>query len=160
MSDFVTKLKVLLGVKEDYEDDAQVEVNEANLEEDVVPLRRERSKKQASEPHLANKPNLVGLSGGQMGQSKMYIVEPRAFEDVKSYVQHLKNRRSLIIRLHLVNKEEAQRIVDFMSGTTHALDGNMRKLGEKIFCFTPSSVVIEGDLETDFFEMIKNEGDL
>lgn len=157
MSDFVNKLKVFLGVKEDYDEEETGLVQHTN-EEDVVPLRRERPKKQSVESRSA-KPNLVGLSGGQMVQSKMYIVEPRAFEEVKSYVAHLKNRKSLIIRLHLVNKEEAQRIVDFMSGTTHALDGNMRKLGEKIFCFTPSSVAIEGDLEADFFEMIKNEGD-
>lgn len=159
MSDFVSKLKVFLGVKEYDEDEEQLVAMQYPPEDDVVPLRRERSKKQGPEPRLTNKPNLVGLSGGQIGQSKMYIVEPRAFEDVKNYVQHLKNRKSLIVRLHLVNKEEAQRIVDFMSGTTHALDGNMRKLGEKIFCFTPASVVIEGDLEADFFEMIKNEGD-
>ena len=159
MSDFVDKLKVLLGVKEDYTDDEQSVILQHSVEDDVVPLRRERSKKQGGEPRPTAKPNLVGLAGGQTGQSKMYIVEPRAFEDVKSYVQHLKNRKSLIMRLHLVNKGEAQRIVDFMSGTTHALDGNMRKLGETIFCFTPASVVIEGDLEADFFEMIKNEGD-
>lgn len=159
MSDFVDKLKVLLGVKEDYEEGEQPALVQHSIEEDVVPLRRDRSKRQGGEPRPAAKPNLVGLSGGQMGQSKMYIVEPRAFEDVKGYVQHLKNRKSLIVRLHLVNKGEAQRIVDFMSGTTHALDGNMRKLGDTIFCFTPSSVIIEGDLEADFFEMIKNEGD-
>jgi len=74
------------------------------------------------------------------------------------YVNYLRNRKSMILRLHSVNKNEAQRIVDFMSGATHALDGNMRKLGETIFCFTPSSVIIEGDLETDFFEMLRNEG--
>ena len=35
----------------------------------------------------------------------------------------------------------------------------MRKLGETIFCFTPSSVVIEGDLEADFFDLINGEGE-
>lgn len=158
MSDFVHKLKVFLGIKEDF-DEETVEVAPRLLEEDVVPLRKERTKKPAGEVRATAKPALVGLSGGQTGQSKMYILEPRAFEDVKSYVHHLKNRKSLIIRLHLVDKNEAQRIVDFMSGTTHALEGNMRKLGETIFCFTPASVVIEGDLEADFFEMIKNEGE-
>lgn len=159
MSDFVDKLKVLLGVREDDAHDEQSVMLHRSIDDDVVPLRRDRSKKQGGESRPVGKPALVGLSGGQTGQSKMYIVEPRAFEDVKTYVQLLKNRKSLIMRLHLVNKGEAQRIVDFMSGTTHALDGNMRKLGETIFCFTPSSVVIEGDLEADFFEMIKNEGD-
>lgn len=154
MSNFVQKLKVFLGVTEDYEHDEQGELVVKPIEEEIIPFRRER-KKQTN----TRKPNLIGLSGGQSGQTKMHIVEPTAFEDVKMYVSHLRDRKSLILRLHSVNKGEAQRIVDFMSGTTHALDGNMRKLGETIFCFTPSSVVIEGDLESDFFEMIRNEGE-
>ena len=158
MSDFVHKLKVFLGIKEDF-DEETVEDAPRLLVEDVVPLRQERTKTPTGEVRTTAKPALVRLSGGQTGHSKMYILEPRAFEDVKSYVHHLKNRKSLIIRLHLVDKNEAQRIVDFMSGTTHALEGNLRKLGETIFCFTPASVVIEGDLEADFFEMIKNEGE-
>lgn len=158
MSGFVHKLKVLLGVTEDYEDEEVLgKVNEP-AEDDVVPLRRERSKKK-SEDAEKSKPALVGLAGGHGSQSKMHIVEPRMYEDVKDYVSFLKSRRSLIMRLHLVDKREAQRIVDFMSGTTYALEGNMRKLGETIFCFTPASVVIEGDLESDFFEMIRNEGE-
>lgn len=157
MSNFVHKLKVFLGVIEDFDEDEQFEKPHRQVEEDVVRLRRERTKNKSEETRVQSKPALVGLSGGQTGQSKMYIVEPRAFEDVKSYVVHLKSKKSLILRLHLVDKGEAQRIVDFMSGTTHALEGNMRKLGETIFCFTPPSVVIEGDLEADFFEMIKRE---
>lgn len=159
MSDFVHKLKVFLGVAEDYDEEDIVEVSQRQRDEDVVPFRRERTKRQGGEARSGGKPSLVGLSGGQTAQNKMLIMEPRAFEDVKGYVLHLKNRKSLILRLHLVSKGEAQRIVDFMSGTTHALDGNLRKLGETIFCFTPASVAIEGDLEDDFFEMIKNEGE-
>lgn len=158
MSDFVHKLKVLLGVTEDYDDEENMGKIQEVADDEVVPLRRERSKKQTEIP-VKGKPALVGLSGGTSAQNKMYIVEPRMYEDVKEYVSHLRSRRSLIVRLHLVDKREAQRIVDFMSGTTYALEGNMRKLGETIFCFTPASVAIEGDLESDFFEMIKNEGE-
>lgn len=158
MSDFVHKLKVLLGVSEDYEDEDTMEKPQKLAEEDVVPLRRERSKRQVVDTSKS-KPALVGLAGGHSGQNKMFIVEPRMYEDVKEYVGHLKGRRSLILRLHLVDQREAQRIVDFMSGTTYALEGNMRKLGETIFCFTPASLSIEGDLESDFFEMIREEGE-
>lgn len=159
MSDFVHKLKVFLGVAEDYDEEELVQVSRRRAEEDVVPFKRERTRKQPADARSQGKPALVGLSGGQMVQSKMLIMEPRKFEDVKEFVQHLRNRKSLILRLHLVSKGEAQRIVDFMSGTTYALDGNLRKLGETIFCFTPASVAIEGDLEDDFFEMIRNEGE-
>ncbi|HHY09282.1 MAG TPA: cell division protein SepF [Firmicutes bacterium] len=159
MSNFVNRLKEFLGVKEydDYEE--QIDFHQQRTAEDVIPLRREKTDVQAGKSRSQARPTLVSLAGGQSAQNKMFILEPHAFEDVKEYVLHLKNNKSIILRLHLVDKGEAQRIVDFMSGTTHALDGNMRKLGETIFCFTPASVVIEGDLEADFFEMLKNEGD-
>ena len=159
MSNFVDRLKVFLGIREDYEFPEESEPLQRRGQDDVIPLRKERRKREVGEPRSASKPTLVGLVGGQNVQSKLFILEPRVFEDVKKYVLHLKNRKSLILRLHLVDKVEAQRIVDFMSGTTHALDGNMRKLGETLFCFTPASVAIEGDLEADFFEMFRNEGD-
>lgn len=160
MSDLIHKLKVFLGVTEDYEENEEPEVKEKVVEEDVVPLRRDRAKKQPVEPRgKAPTPTLVSLSGGTSVQGRIYIVEPKAFADVKEYVSFLKSKRSIILRLHHLDKDEAQRVVDFMSGATHALDGNMRKLGETIFCFTPASVVIEGDLEADFFELIKSESE-
>lgn len=160
MSDLIQKLKVFLGVTEAYEEAEELDVKERAATEDVVPLRRERAKKQPAQTRSKGTPTLVSLSGGQTTvQSRIYILEPRDFADVKEYVAFLKSRRSLILRLHQLDKNEAQRIVDFMSGATHALDGNMRKLGETIFCFTPSSVVIEGDLEADFFELIKGESE-
>ncbi|HBG01955.1 MAG TPA: hypothetical protein DDW87_10340 [Firmicutes bacterium] len=161
MSDFVHKLKVFLGVSEDYEDEGHIDRIPAKADDDIRPLRRERSKtkRQVAEQHTQGKPALIGIAGGQVFQAKMFILEPRAFEDVREYVGHLKARRSLILRLHMVDKREAQRIVDFMSGTTFALEGNMRKLGDTIFCFTPASVGIEGDLESDFFEMMRKESE-
>ncbi|NLM42354.1 MAG: cell division protein SepF [Firmicutes bacterium] len=159
MSDFIHKFKVFLGVTEDFEESEEPEVKE-RPEEDVVPLRRERIRKQQPKARTKSTPQLVSLSGGQTAvQSRIFILEPRSFADVKEYVAFLKSRKSLILRLHQVDKAEAQRIVDFISGATHALEGNMRKLGETIFCFTPSSVVIEGDLEADFFDLIKSEGE-
>jgi len=160
MSDFIHRLKSFLGVTEEYEENEEPETKERVLDEDVVPLRRERTKKQQTQARSKSTPTLVSLSGGQTTvQSRIYILEPRDFADVKEYVSFLKGKRSLILRLHNVDKAEAQRIVDFMSGATVALEGNMRKLGETIFCFTPASVVIEGDLEADFFDLIKGEGE-
>lgn len=50
MSDFVHKLKVFLGgVAEDYEEDELVEVSRRERDDDVVPFRRERTKRQEGE---------------------------------------------------------------------------------------------------------------
>ena len=70
-------------------------------------------------------------------------LDPIHFEEVRDYVEHLK-KHPLIVRLNHLELDEARRIVDFMSGATYAIDGNMRKLADMIFFFAPQSVTIEG----------------
>jgi cell division inhibitor SepF len=41
----------------------------------------------------------------------------------------------------------AQRIIDFASGATYALDGNLQKISNFIFIVTPANVSISGDLQ-------------
>jgi cell division inhibitor SepF len=49
------------------------------------------------------------------------------------------------MNLEATSPEIAQRIIDFLSGTTYALDGNSQQLGKQIFLFTPSNVEIAKD---------------
>lgn len=150
MASVFDKVMGLLGVKD------EDELAEVEYEEEVEQPQKERnyfsnrSKGQAGE----RKSNLVSLAGGLKSQVKLVIVEPTKAEEVRLFVDHLKHGRAIIIRLEKVEKDVARQIIDFMSGATHALEGNMRKIGGKIFCFTPHSVSIEGDIGTsDFFEM-------
>ena len=41
--------------------------------------------------------------------------------------------------------EIAQRIIDFTSGSTFAISGNLQKISNYIFVVTPASVDISGD---------------
>lgn len=64
MSDLIQKLKVFLGVTEAYEEAEELDVKERAATEDVVPLRRERAKKQPAQTRSKGTPTLVSLSGG------------------------------------------------------------------------------------------------
>ena len=55
-------------------------------------------------------------------------------------------RRSVVVNLRGTHTDLARRIVDFSSGVTYALDGHMLRVGEEIFLFTPSHVVITSDV--------------
>ena len=43
--------------------------------------------------------------------------------------------------------EIAQRIIDFISGATFAISGNLQKISNYIFLVTPTNVDISGDLQ-------------
>lgn len=157
MASMIDKILGFLGVQDEYDDEEEEHYttpyyDRAETDANVYRLTRQRRPAE-KESAPARKGNLVSLTGGQRVQAKMIILEPIAFEDVRDYVVHLKGKRALIVRLNRVEKAEAQRIVDFMAGATHALEGNMRKLGERIFCFAPPSVEIEGDVASDFYDL-------
>jgi cell division inhibitor SepF len=46
--------------------------------------------------------------------------------------------------------EISQRIIDFISGSCYALDGNLQKISNYIFIATPNSVDISGDFQDLF----------
>ncbi len=46
----------------------------------------------------------------------------------------------------LVRRDQAIRIVDFLSGTVYALGGHISKVGQDIFLCTPDSVEVSGTI--------------
>ncbi len=82
-------------------------------------------------------------------QQEIVVLQPRAFDDARLAADYLKMRRPVVVNLRDAQGELAQRIVDFTSGVTYALDGHMRRVGEMIFLFTPSHVVITADVEPE-----------
>ena len=79
-------------------------------------------------------------------QVRVIVVEPVSFEEAQSVAEHLKARKSVILNLERTDINLSQRLVDFISGTTYALGGNMQKVGNGIFLFVPNNVDISGEL--------------
>ncbi len=76
---------------------------------------------------------------------KVVVSEPVSFDEVQVLADHLKNRKQLILNFDNTQPEISQRIIDFISGTTYALEGHSQALGKNIFIFTPSNVEIAKD---------------
>jgi cell division inhibitor SepF len=57
-------------------------------------------------------------------------------------IQTLRERKSVVLNLNVMDPEEAQRAVDFVAGGTYAIDGHQERIGESIFLFTPSCVKV------------------
>ena len=73
------------------------------------------------------------------------VMEPRSFEDAATIVQHLRNRKTIVLNLHLLDKEQSQRTIDFVCGASQALNGNPKKVGDLVFVFAPSNVTLSAD---------------
>jgi len=77
--------------------------------------------------------------------SEVLVIEPRQFEESVDIVEHLRGRKSVLLNLHMLDNEQSQRIVDFLSGACHAIDGHQQRIGDGVFLFAPASVVISSE---------------
>ena len=86
---------------------------------------------------------------------KIVLTEPRAFEDTQEIADYLRSRRTVVVNLQRVRKDQAVKIVDFLSGTVYALNGSIAKVGPDIFLCAPDNVELQGTIT----EMLVDESD-
>ena len=75
-------------------------------------------------------------------QSEVIVIEPRSFDEALEIVEELRCRRSVVLNLQYLDSEQSQRVVDFLSGATHALDGHQQRIGQGVFIFAPSNFTL------------------
>ena len=80
------------------------------------------------------------------GNSKMILLDPRAYSESQQIADHLKKRNTVVVNLKRVTPEQAKRIVDFLSGTIYAISGDLQKIGGGIFLCTPNNVSVQGKI--------------
>ncbi len=88
------------------------------------------------------------------GQFKVVVMQPENFDNAQDICDHLKDKKPIVVNLEGLEKESAQRVIDFLSGSVYALDGNIQKVSTGIFVVAPNNVDIMGD----FKDELKNKG--
>lgn len=89
--------------------------------------------------------DLKVISHPNMRGSEVMIIEPRSFGEAGQIVQNLKDRKTIVLNLHLLDKEQSQRTIDFVCGAASALNGQPQKVGDMVFVFTPNNVTLTVD---------------
>lgn len=73
---------------------------------------------------------------------KVLVVEPRSFEEVQTIVDQMRARRPVILNLESLDKDLAQKILNFLNGAIYALGGETQRVATGIFFFAPQGVDI------------------
>ena len=90
-----------------------------------------------------------------MSSSKMVITQPTCYDEVEGIGDYLKGKKSIIINLENVSKEDARRILDFLSGATFMVEGTIQRVSNLIYLITPKNVEIQNDLERSQYKQQK-----
>lgn len=73
------------------------------------------------------------------------IMKPASFEDSQDTCDMLMGGRPVILNLEGFDSDEAQRIMDFISGCIYSINGKLHQISRYIFIFSPEMVDISGD---------------
>ena len=133
--------KVLeLFTSEDYEDEEEEVLSSKGYSTDYEEDEEEVEGKKLFGNRRAKVVNMP-----QTPQIKMVISQPTTFEQSEEICNYLKEKKSIIVNLEYVNKDIARRIIDFVSGGVHALDGHIQKVSNSIFLIAPTNYEISNE---------------
>ena len=86
----------------------------------------------------------------------MHLVVPKNFNDAKDVADKFKDSIPVIINLQGIETDLSKRLIDFSSGLTYALDGDIHRIADRVFLLTPNNVEVSAEerarlLEKGFF---------
>lgn len=132
---------------DDYDDsDYIVDEEPVNPKKEAAPAEDERPKRSSVSkvsPIARNKK----VQGNGM---EVCVIKPTSVDDAREITETLLANRTVVLNLEGLDVNIAQRIIDFASGSTFAIDGSLQKISHYIFILTPASVDISGDIQGYF----------
>lgn len=157
MSKIFTKIREFVGLDEPAYEEDDIEIDDGDgrgyprvyqqeshqvIEEDLRPRRRVRERITIESPEGTSMNNVIGMPAPGNRTYEVIVMEPRSFEEMPQAIQALRERKSVVLNLTMMDPDLAQRAVDFVAGGTYATDGHQERVGESIFLFTPSCVQV------------------
>lgn len=162
---FMDKMKDLVGIVDDYDDDeyevSQEEVDAYKKEmsagaEPAAPLPPSGGFSQRSfgavEPpqrfgSAAPVQSAAPLSESRASRNdsaafRMVVIEPKSIDECRKLIDNLRANKPVIINLEKVETDLARKMFDFLSGATYALTGTIQRINQNIYLFAPRNVNI------------------
>ncbi|MBE5847221.1 MAG: cell division protein SepF [Lachnospiraceae bacterium] len=128
---------------DDYEEDEEVQEEKPkkslSVKEKTEPQESEKPRK------LISKPSAITKTRRTSNGMEVCVIKPTSVEDGREITDTLLANQTVVLNLEGLEVGIAQRIIDFTSGSTYAISGNLQKISQYIFIVTPPSVNISGD---------------
>lgn len=150
---FMDKLLSSMRYDDDYDDDEEYYDDDEYEEE--PPRRGSKAIKTASmDDDEDKKPSRPAYNGPRKGSNRtmsngmqVCVIKPTTVEDAREITETLLENRTVVLNMEGLDMDIAQRIIDFTSGSTFAIDGTLQKISNSIFIVTPKSVGVSGDFQ-------------
>ena len=146
------KMKSLIGIDEedffDEEFEVPTEIKPPRLAATPPQQQMQQEPRQplrAVEQPKQNKGQVSAMNAQAM-MSKVIIREPKDYSDAQNIADCLKEGLPVFVNLQRLDKGQGRRVIDFLSGTIYALDGDIKRVGNDLFLCTPNSIETDGSV--------------
>jgi cell division inhibitor SepF len=146
MDKFLTYMKLSEDDDGYYDEDDLDEEPEAKRKSEPKESAEAAEERKKQPPKVTQMQPRVLKKGNSAGM-EVCVVKPTSIEDAREITDTLLANRTVVLNLEGIEVEIAQRIIDFTSGSTYAMGGNLQKISHYIFIITPATVDVSGDFQ-------------
>jgi len=113
-------------------------------------LTRTAWEEQDNSKKYSKRGNLISIPNRNQTATEMILIKASNYEDLENIAQNIRERKIVVVNFEEMEKEVAQRMVDFLSGAAFALDGHPKKVSWGTFIFSSTNVDLSGQImDTD-----------
>ena len=135
-----------LGDEDEYDDEYEENTEEV-FENKSVAISKKKEVPIEEKPVKSIRKNNTTPIASRPSNQEVCVIKPSTIDDSREISETLLSGKAVIINFEGLHVEISQRIMDFVSGTCYAIDGNLQKVSNFIFIATPNSVDISGDFQ-------------
>lgn len=88
--------------------------------------------------------NIVAMNSITKTKPKIKIIEPRLYSEAKDIADLVLDNQTVILNFCRMETSHASQMLDFMSGVIYSKNGDLQKVGDKMFICAPDSVELDG----------------
>lgn len=121
-----------------------------DVDEDDTPVRKRSQSGSSSRKSTSfgRSSKIVPMRSSSASRSmEVCVSKPIDFNTCQEISDIILSGRAAIINFDAVTTQEAQRIIDFVSGSCYAINGSAKQISDSIVIVTPEDIDITGDLQ-------------
>ncbi len=135
---------------DDYEDDEEMEAFEAPRNNEPAPRRQPtgiaRPERRADAPRSSYHASSKVVDIHTTAKLQVVLKKPEHFDEAPAIADELLERRTVVLNLEATAKDEAGKLLCFLSGVAYANGGKLKKIANNTYIITPYNVDVMGDL--------------
>ncbi|NLL31550.1 MAG: cell division protein SepF [Clostridiales bacterium] len=139
MANVFGKLKEIIGMGDDYEEDFN-DFDDVGLEEDY---------EEELEPIISKQKGNKVVNIHTSATTKVMVTKPTNYDDAREIADAIKGRKIVLVNATSLETKIAQRLVDFISGSCYVLGATLQEIEQRVYLLSPSNVEVTNELKNE-----------